>query len=403
MAASSGRDRVSRAALLTAAALLLILPRPTPVRGAEAFAGYKPLYTFAIQQERGATDLVFGPDGLLHLTTPNALLRFTTTGRLIGMVPGAAFEEMGLASNFYPVSIVFDRAGVLHVLDSSGIILQLEGEEVVSTIDVLSTSRQEGELFTDMAMDSAGNYYVYAVTGEIRKISPSGALMYSVLLSAGAQPQGSALAMSARDELHVLMHSDGEESIVVFSSAGEYQRQLSLPRSVDTSEVTNIFSDPSGNIVVSARSSFPDSTLSVLVSFSPDGRVISTFFGGAADVKGRHVAHFESLSGIAFDDSGKFYTASQYDGEGIVAYALSHNPNVFFVAVPDDITTERDAEFRFGTGKKKHKFRCSLDGRPFRSCSSPKRYKSLSSGTHVFRVRAKGKSRSLRSISWTIE
>ena len=41
-----------------------------------------------------------------------------------------------------------------------------------------------------------------------------------------------------------------------------------------------------------------------------------------------------------------------------------------------------------GNGSKGLRFKCKLDGKSFKSCSSPKTYKNLSSGKHTVQVKA---------------
>ncbi|HEX9967041.1 MAG TPA: hypothetical protein VGB06_03750, partial [Solirubrobacterales bacterium] len=47
------------------------------------------------------------------------------------------------------------------------------------------------------------------------------------------------------------------------------------------------------------------------------------------------------------------------------------------------------AKFRFSSSEAGSTFECKLDRKPFRKCRSPKRYKKLKPGKHVFKVRAK--------------
>ncbi|HEX6601922.1 MAG TPA: hypothetical protein VF030_04720 [Solirubrobacterales bacterium] len=49
---------------------------------------------------------------------------------------------------------------------------------------------------------------------------------------------------------------------------------------------------------------------------------------------------------------------------------------------------QRTATFRFGSTEAGSRFRCRLDKRPFAGCRSPKAYKRLAPGSHVFRVAA---------------
>ena len=49
----------------------------------------------------------------------------------------------------------------------------------------------------------------------------------------------------------------------------------------------------------------------------------------------------------------------------------------------------RKARFRFSSSQPGSSFRCSLDGRAFKSCSSPKTFRNLTKGRHTFRVKAR--------------
>jgi hypothetical protein len=50
---------------------------------------------------------------------------------------------------------------------------------------------------------------------------------------------------------------------------------------------------------------------------------------------------------------------------------------------------KRKATFRFGSGEKGAKFLCKLDRKKYKPCTSPKTYKKLKRGKHVFRVKAR--------------
>ncbi len=49
----------------------------------------------------------------------------------------------------------------------------------------------------------------------------------------------------------------------------------------------------------------------------------------------------------------------------------------------------RKATFRFASGEAGSRFRCKLDRKSYKPCTSPKTYKKLKRGKHVFRVRAR--------------
>jgi hypothetical protein len=55
----------------------------------------------------------------------------------------------------------------------------------------------------------------------------------------------------------------------------------------------------------------------------------------------------------------------------------------------------RKATFRFASGEPGSTFSCKLDNQKFRPCTSPKTYKKLKSGKHVFRVKARDRAGNL--------
>jgi hypothetical protein len=63
-------------------------------------------------------------------------------------------------------------------------------------------------------------------------------------------------------------------------------------------------------------------------------------------------------------------------------------PNTTITEAPPSTTTSRRATFRFVSSIPGSRFRCRLDSRTWRKCSSPKAYRDLSRGPHTFRVRA---------------
>jgi hypothetical protein len=50
---------------------------------------------------------------------------------------------------------------------------------------------------------------------------------------------------------------------------------------------------------------------------------------------------------------------------------------------------KRKATFRFASGEAGSKFLCKLDKKKYKPCTSPKTYKKLKAGKHVFRVKAR--------------
>ena len=52
-------------------------------------------------------------------------------------------------------------------------------------------------------------------------------------------------------------------------------------------------------------------------------------------------------------------------------------------------SAKRRATFRFASGESGSKFLCKLDKKKYKPCTSPKTYKKLKPGKHVFRVKAR--------------
>ncbi len=110
-------------------------------------------------------------------------------------------------------------------------------------------------------------------------------------------------------------------------------------------------------------------------------------------------------------------TSGQYKLCGYLLFTTGNNPppdatdsqDITFVPARPDLTSTPNrtteatrARFRFSGGSR---FECRLDGAGFRSCSSPKRYRNLDVGRHVFRVRAvfpDGGRSGVRTFRWRI-
>ena len=86
---------------------------------------------------------------------------------------------------------------------------------------------------------------------------------------------------------------------------------------------------------------------------------------------------------------------------------LSVEPTALITAGPADgsSTSSTTATFAFSSDTAGVAFRCSLDARKLRSCTSPKAYSSLSLGTHTFKVEAVssgGTAGAPASRTWTV-
>jgi len=82
-------------------------------------------------------------------------------------------------------------------------------------------------------------------------------------------------------------------------------------------------------------------------------------------------------------------------------------PDTTIIDGPSGTTTSTSASFTFSSSESGSTFECRLDGGSFGSCTSPKSYSGLSTGTHTFEVRATDAAgntdASAASRTWTIE
>ena len=83
------------------------------------------------------------------------------------------------------------------------------------------------------------------------------------------------------------------------------------------------------------------------------------------------------------------------------------SPQTTISSHPAIISADTSPTFKFRSTESGSRFECRLDGRAWRSCSSPKAYAGLATGQHVFRVRARDASgnvdRTPASWTWTIQ
>jgi CSLREA domain-containing protein len=64
------------------------------------------------------------------------------------------------------------------------------------------------------------------------------------------------------------------------------------------------------------------------------------------------------------------------------------SPNTKILKAPPARTKATAATLKFSSDEPGSTFQCKLDGKPFKACRSPKKYKGLKPGKHVFQVRA---------------
>jgi YVTN family beta-propeller protein len=108
---------------------------------------------------------------------------------------------------------------------------------------------------------------------------------------------------------------------------------------------------------------------------------------GSADTDG------DVASAVAIDEArGLIYVIHDDEAPRITIIqdgVLPPAPETTISGGPSRKTTRRTVTFRFGSDQPNSTFRCKLDDRQWRKCTSPKRYRRLSLSHHVFRVKAR--------------
>ncbi len=293
---------------------------------AQAPSGFK---VARVIQTAFSTDIAIGPDGMLYRAGGGGLEVIDADGRVIGGLSSEQAESSGVVSHFFPQAIAFDSSEILHILNDDGTVIRFHPDRSLSTVSIFSTGAagSVGASATDMAMDADGNYYIltiYSVSGidaGVSKFSPNGDLVFTLPAGtfdavAGGTP--TALAISKGGELHVLVTHPGRAgSVQVFDLSGGYRGRLRLPGDIERDQLTNLFTDRSGRVIVNARSK---RGLDVLLTFSADRKVAARTLSGLSRRKGVGlVRHLELLRGLAFDAKGNMYAVQE--NSPIVVYA----------------------------------------------------------------------------------
>lgn len=130
-----------------------------------------------------------------------------------------------------------------------------------------------------------------------------------------------------------------------------------------------------------------------------------TFTSAGGDHQARSVASF-ALTQIIAQPTPTVTPSPTQNPQPTPTVTPSPTPT----ATPPDVTApatslrrarinraKRKATFRFASGEPGSRFSCKLDKRRFRPCTSPKTYKKLKPGRHVFRVKARDRAGNLDS------
>jgi Periplasmic copper-binding protein (NosD) len=113
--------------------------------------------------------------------------------------------------------------------------------------------------------------------------------------------------------------------------------------------------------------------------------------GGTSEVSAPTAATADPVPPPEEEKRGTGSSSSPGSSSPAPAPVKPKTPTVKITKAPKRTSTATTAKFKFtATPAAGAKFECKLDGSKWAKCSSPKSYKRLKSGTHTFRVRAKG-------------
>lgn len=291
-----------------------------------------------------------------------------------------------------------------------------EGDELVYSTYLGGTG---GELERGIAIDSGGNAYVVGETAStdfdtvnpiegnendndfdlfVSKLNSSGnGLIYSTYLGGNDHDQARAIAVDSAGAAYITGYTDSLNLNVVNHLMGRQQGSLNAY----VSKLT-----PAGNALGYSTYLAPPES-------SNGGYGIDVDSTGAAYVMGLTGADYPTTSnayddthnggGDAFISKLTFTASADSDGDGVPdasddcpdqAGPQASNGCPDTIAPRTRITktkiahAKRKATFTFVSNEAGSKFKCKIDGKRYRACTSPKVYKDLKRGAHKFRVRA---------------
>jgi RNA polymerase sigma factor (sigma-70 family) len=199
---------------------------------------------------------------------------------------------------------------------------------------------------------------------------------------------------------------DGDHKLFVRAAdaAGNRDRSPAIERwTVDTTRPrTRIVSGPSGTVHrPTAKFALDANEDEVTYECSLDRRTFgpcssSVHYAGLAS--GEHT--FEAR---ARDEAGN---VDRTPARRIWVVVDTERPETTIVSHPRKSSSDTSPTFKFRSSEARSRFECRLDAGPWHSCLSPKTYKGLARGQHVFRVRARDASgnvdRTPSSWTWNI-
>ena len=164
-----------------------------------------------------------------------------------------------------------------------------------------------------------------------------------------------------------------------FATVRVFRKAEAIPGEI-ASTLAETTADGSGNWKVTYPT-IPTGTLVAATQTSPEG--------GTSELAIK-VASADPDSGKDNKDKGKTKDPDVLIGDPFCAFTAGKCrwPETVITRGPKAATHATTVKFRFSSDMPGSTFECKLDKKPFKKCSSPKKYKHLKPGKHVFKVRA---------------
>jgi len=158
-----------------------------------------------------------------------------------------------------------------------------------------------------------------------------------------------------------------------------FRKAEAIPGEVE-SFLAETTADGSGNWKVTYPASIPGGTLVAATQTSPAG--------GTSELAIATTSTVVVDGGCAFISSPDCDKDKDDKPKDKKPKADKKAPETTIVKGPKVRSRKRTAKFKFVSSEPNSTFQCKLDKKPFRNCKSPKKYKRLKPGKHVFKVRA---------------
>jgi DNA-binding beta-propeller fold protein YncE len=376
------------------------------------------------------------PGGYVYVADTNnqRIQEFDTSGNFVRQW-GSAGNAQGQFAD--PAGIAVDAGGNVYVADTGNNRIEkfTSSGAFITTWGVFGTADGNLKSPKGLWIDGSGHVWVAdSGNNRVQEFTSTGTFMAKVGTygSGNGQLKGpSDLAIDGDGTLWVVDKSNNR--IERFTTAGGYLsqlgslglevRQFNAPIGIDVDSGGRILVTDSVNhrVQVFDDKNGPDTTVSGPALFTPSSSASFTFT--ANEPGATFHCHLDATS-YAPCTSPKTYNSLGQGLHTFYVYATdSHgfdgNPTTYAWTIdttppiasldtyPSSPTSSTSASFTFSSNEPNSTFLCAKDSTVYSSCSSPKSYSSLGSGSHAFHVKAIDPAGNTQTgstnYSWTID